>query len=868
MTKFGQTLETFHRHTRLFSWSLRATRSHDSIQSQTTQTTSHRRDADQPTTSMKYRHNGFKEQPSRYRYNRRRTILFLQRLALSCQRRWNSNSVRHAIKMTNFLPKVISVVCFLWMLSFPLLGGGSKGKNWYGSLADDWIGDRKGGVPMLMIAMPLLLISSMAAVLAIRSNHLNTYNYNYNYSICSYDRYRLLPRIFRRFFSHNTRGDVRWNKVGLIFILIPLVMYLFSNMYRHLQGSDYTYSKKVMEVANSFGMMAIVSTSFLLVPISKQGPLLQLFGIDQIQVTCLHIWCGRIFVIGSILHGGLHMYRWHFVGESMWNLIFPPAPCWTIRNDDNDNSDFEPTCVHSHTDCTCYHMFRNLTGFVATLGMVVMLFFSHHWIRRHFYKLFYMSHMAAAPLVLIGTIMHYNKAILYIAGSLLYYLACSVPGWIESSSSLRSLRRNSDDQRIQIVSVQHLEGATMERPCVSVTIAATEVALQRFIPGKYVYVSVPEISCVSHPITINTVPNQPKQLRLMFRQVGPWTRSLGKQILTSPMFVSGFYGCSDRVAQVLQHDVSVIVAAGIGITPYLSLLSEVLQQQNPSHGSSGRTTQVLMHWICRDLKLIDYVRKEYFEPLLQQASSNNNNCRIQIMVHLTGGGNTVATTMFTDEPEASDLEKALSSEECSGSTSGVPFHPSRFSVGSRSRRVGNLCGAFAFFSIAWVGLWIVWYYYSNVQQDKQVSQRIYAPLAILLLSLLVAVVVNVVPARLVDELDPVGTRRHLGKWWDRVSDSDEEDSSPIEMMSLDDNHHQRAEDGGVVGVSQPVTIVDKKGRPTIADLLEGAWDARSPGLFCCGPRQLVQDLHNAAEEHCFGRCVQGKIAVYDESFEI
>lgn len=759
--------------------------------------------------------------------------------------------------MTNFLPKVISVVCFIWMLSFPLLGGGSKGKEWFGNMAAIWIGDKKGGVPMLMIAMPLLLMSSMAAVLAIRSNDSNSYNY------CYYDR---LPRIFHRlYYNKNKRGDVHWNQVGLIFIFIPLVVYLFSNMYRHLQGhKDYTYSKKVMEVANSFGMMAVVSTSFLLVPVSKQGPLLQLFGIDQIQVTCLHIWCGRIFVIGSILHGGLHMYRWDFNGESIWNLIFPPAPCWTM----DGNSNFEPTCVHSHTDCTCYHHFRNFTGVVAVWGMIVLLCFSLHLIRRHFYKLFYMSHIVAAPLVLIATVMHYNKAILYIAGSLLYYLACSVPGWIESSS--RSSLCRKSDQRIQIVSVQNLEGAAMGRPCVSVTIAASEVALQRYQPGMYVYVSVPEISCVSHPVTINTVPNQPKQLRIIFREIGPWTRALGKQILQSPMFVSGFNGCPNRVAQVLQHDVSVIVAAGIGITPYLSLLS------SQSLYGTGKT-QILLHWICRDAKLVDYVRKEYFEPLLlqQQASSNSNDyCRIQIMVHRTGGDDMVAATMFTDEPqeeeEASDLEKAMSSEECSGSTAGVPFNPSRFSVGSRSRR-GNLCGALAFLSIAWVGLWIVWYYYSNVQQAKQVSQRIYAPLAILLLSLLVAVLVNVVPNRLVGELDPIVTRRHHGNWWDRVNendDSDEEDSSPIEMASLGDNPQLAQDDGGVVGVCQSVTIIDKQGRPTIADLLEGAWDARSPGLFCCAPPQLVRDLHNAAEEHCFGGCVQAKIAVYNESFQI
>jgi predicted ferric reductase len=764
--------------------------------------------------------------------------------------------------MTNFLPKVISAVCLIWLLSFPLLGGGSKGKHWYGNLAADWIGDSKGGVPMLMIAMPLLLMSSMAAALAIRSN-----SYNNNYSYYSY--YDRLPRIFHRFSTR--RGDVHWNKVGLKFILIPLLVYLFSNMYRHLNGhyGDYTYSKKIMEVANAFGMMAVVSTSFLLVPVCKQGPLLRLFGIDQIQVTCLHIWCGRIFVIGSILHGGMHMYRWHFDGESIWNLIFPPAPCWTS----NSNNNFKPKCVHSHTDCTCYHHFRNLTGFVAVLGMIVMLWFSLHSIRRHFYKLFYMSHILAAPLVLIATVMHYNKAIMYIAGSLLYYLACSVPGWIES----RSLCRKSE-QRIQIVSVQNLQGAMgRQRPCLAVTIAASEVAIQRYQPGMYVYVSVPEISLVSHPVTINTVPNQPKQLRIMFRQVGPWTRALGKHISTSPMFVSGFYGCPNRVAQVLQHDVSVIVAAGIGITPYLSLLSEVLQKSQ-SHGS-GRTTtaQVMLHWICRDAKLVDYVRKEYFEPLLQ-ASSNSDNCRIRIMVHRTdgGGGDDMVATMFTDEPQeeeeekekASDLEMAMSSEECSSSTAGVPFNPSRFSVGSRSRRVGNLCGALAFFSIAWLGLGIVWYCYSNVQQNKQVSQRIYAPLAILLLSLLVAALLNVVPNRLVDELDPIGTRRHQGEWFDRVNDSDEEDdSSPIEMTSFDE-HHQRTEDGGIFEVSQSATIVERKGRPTIADLLEGAWDARSPGLFCCGPPQLVRDLHTVAEEHCFGRCVQAKIAVYDESFQI
>ena len=69
-----------------------------------------------------------------------------------------------------------------------------------------------------------------------------------------------------------------------------------------------------------------------------------------------------------------------------------------------------------------------------------------------------------------------------------------------------------------------------------------------------------------------------------------------------------------------QHDLLFIVAGGVGIAPYLSLLDMLLTDDSSGDGADGihhqePTPSIRLHWICREPQLVEYVRKSHFSKL-------------------------------------------------------------------------------------------------------------------------------------------------------------------------------------------------------------------------------------------------------------
>ena len=85
-----------------------------------------------------------------------------------------------------------------------------------------------------------------------------------------------------------------------------------------------------------------------------------------------------------------------------------------------------------------------------------------------------------------------------------------------------------------------------------------------------------------HPFTITSAPND-KHLTVHIRCSGDWTRELLKKIVSSTpgdsrpalkhIHIDGPYGtCAE---DVLKYETVVLIGAGIGITPYASIIKDV-----------------------------------------------------------------------------------------------------------------------------------------------------------------------------------------------------------------------------------------------------------------------------------------------------
>lgn len=188
----------------------------------------------------------------------------------------------------------------------------------------------------------------------------------------------------------------------------------------------------------------------------------------------------------------------------------------------------------------------------------------------------------------------------------------------------------------------------------------------KYTAGQWLFIQVPDVSRFQwHPFTITSAPEDP-YVSIHIRQVGDWTRALGERVGAGPSVVAsltqaamkaydrdektGLAGRGDFVEldpssmsrpmpvvridgpygapaeDVFDSDVAVLVGAGIGVTPFASILKHIWYRQK--RGNLGALRRVEFFWICRDTPSFGW-----FQSLLQEveaAQTDPNFLRINI----------------------------------------------------------------------------------------------------------------------------------------------------------------------------------------------------------------------------------------------
>ena len=797
------------------------------------------------------------------------------------------------------IAKIAVISCLLWLVAFPLLGGSTFGKDAFASWAKkSFLHDKKAGVPILMLTFPILISGSLASLFMSCSNTDRT-------------RYQMKRRrIFdSNFCSIQKRLPEQQTVMLWLVLFLPCLVYVIASAFRKL-SFDMSIDAALMKSGNIFGMLAVVVLSWVLVPVSHRGPLGRLFKWDSIKMISFHIWSGRIIIVASILHGMEHTIRYALQGKDVLKAFyFPPIGCWR-----NPQTYIPEVCdkAESDEDCSCYDHFLPITGIAAVIGLVLIGLSSLYKIRRDHFATFAMLHYILTPLTFLAICIHYNKTILYASGSLLYYLASNFPTWIENYLRQQPFGRQSN---VKVVAVEKLNSDDSknypQRPCVALTMEASEAATQQFCPGAYVHLSVPSISRVSHPFTANLVPGQGKQFRIIFRVTGPFTRALEnalffRSMTTAPLiadhaeddseefhnqhlstkyhpsvpfpqlYLDGYYDSGRLRGQILSHDVCVLVAAGIGITPYLSLLSEFISTgydvtsdglmiQEPQFGAAHQPKRIILHWICRDRSLIEYCRKEYMQFSsndLQRIKGEGERYSVKIIIHKTG----------EEDPELDKSKKTAASLPRNdlvdtSQYGGVPFTLSNFSVGATM--IDSLRYFMIFSALSWGGLYCLWWWF-NKQGKGEYIHRIYTLTAVTLYGLIVAIIANFFGYL-------YSRRTDKNKWSILASIGEDIDSSEnfngVELSTYKDQTHlSQVGSVPIVTVEDPQhlsepTLEMSKGRPLVENILDDLDIAKTSALFCCVPEHLSKTLRQSLNQKSMfdGRC--STIPVYQESFE-
>ncbi len=324
-----------------------------------------------------------------------------------------------------------------------------------------------------------------------------------------------------------------------------------------------------------------------------------------------------------------------------------------------------------------FKLAAGLTGLLMCLCLSLIASTSTKYMRRSFYNLFWYSHQSIGALFLVLFCVHGIQGVIRkqtnLAGNdpqkcyLIYSKwakrtsrVCDIPQFGGSMATswiwlLISLLVYIAERFIRLV-----RGHLIKHDLVKFIVHPSSVLELRFDnqsrnrityrAGQYVYLNSAKISRLEwHPFTITTSPSDPF-LSVHVRCAGDWTSELKKHLeqstandLPNDLFnIDGPYGsCAE---DIFRYEEVVLVGAGIGVTPYASILKDIWHKLGgeATNGSPSLLKLKKVHFfsICSTIDSF-----EWFGLLLQdletktQASAGNDAAArfLDLNVYLTRG---------------------------------------------------------------------------------------------------------------------------------------------------------------------------------------------------------------------------------------
>jgi NADPH oxidase 2 len=168
--------------------------------------------------------------------------------------------------------------------------------------------------------------------------------------------------------------------------------------------------------------------------------------------------------------------------------------------------------------------------------------------------------------------------------------------------------------------------------------------------GQYIFLCCPEVSVWQyHPFTLTSAPEE-DYISVHVRMVGDFTRQLGKTLgcvdgkgdkgsevkgvskdsnddpalrrILPRVYIDGPFGSASE--DVFKFEIAVLVGAGIGVTPFASILKSIWYRMNYPQGKT-RLRKVYFFWIVRDFGSL-----EWFRSLLLAIEAQDLEDRIEI----------------------------------------------------------------------------------------------------------------------------------------------------------------------------------------------------------------------------------------------
>ena len=167
--------------------------------------------------------------------------------------------------------------------------------------------------------------------------------------------------------------------------------------------------------------------------------------------------------------------------------------------------------------------------------------------------------------------------------------------------------------------------------------------------GMYVYINCPAISKFQyHPFTLSNAPSE-GVFTINMRCIGDWTTQFANEcgvyfdsnmdikVKEMPkLYIDGPFGTSSN--DIFNYKVGLLVGAGIGITPFASILKELYIRKMENRATFEK---VYLFWICRDAESF-----EWFVEVLKEIQDCDE---IEPYIYLTGAVNDDVQALYLQD---------------------------------------------------------------------------------------------------------------------------------------------------------------------------------------------------------------------------
>ncbi|CAL4074334.1 unnamed protein product [Meganyctiphanes norvegica] len=380
--------------------------------------------------------------------------------------------------------------------------------------------------------------------------------------------------------------------VFYLFVFYVVTIALFCERFVHYSFmSEHTDLRHIMGVGIAITRGSAASLSFcyslLLLTMSRNLiTKLKEFSFTQYIPLDSHLQFHKIVAVTalffSILHTAGHLVNFYHVSTQ------PVENLKCLTQEINFSSDQKPTVG--------FWLFQTITGLTGILCFVVMciiFIFAHPEIRRRAYKFFWAAHQLYV-LLYVSALLH---GLARLTGPPRFWMFFIIPGTVYILDKIITLRTRY-----------------MELDIIETELLPSDVVKVKFYrPPNFKYLSGQwvRLSCTAfrtseyHSFTLTSAPHE-NFLSCHIKAHGPWTWKLRQKFdphnyihdeKNPPRIrLEGPFGGGNQ--DWFKFEVAVMVGGGIGVTPYASILNDLVFGTSTNRYSGVACKKVYFLWIC------------------------------------------------------------------------------------------------------------------------------------------------------------------------------------------------------------------------------------------------------------------------------